>query len=245
MKLTEAQLAQFERDGFILLRGIVDEAQCETILSAAKEEIGKREEPIETEGEYVDTNNPTLRRLRQVYDRRAEFRDWMTDKKIRPMLAQVLKDTPVLTLAHHNSIMTKMPSRSTETCWHQDRRYWNFENDNLVSVWLALGDETMENGVLEFIPGSHKLDFKPEQFDAKTCFVTGLPENDAIIAKKVHFDLQEGDVILFHCRTLHHAYDNKTEIPKIAFVYTVRGEANKAIAGTRSCAYPEIALKEE
>ena len=242
MKLTDAQLEQFERDGFILLRGFVDKARCEKILAAAYEEIEKREAPIETEGEYVATSNPTLRRLRQVYDRRPEFREWMTDEAIRPMLAQILCDTPVLTLAHHNSIMTKMPSRSTETCWHQDRRYWNFENDNLVSVWLALGEEKMENGVLEFIPGSHKIDYRRDQFDAKTCFLTGLPENDALIARKVHYDLHAGDVILFHCRTLHHAYDNKTEIPKIAFVYTVKGMSNQPIPGTRSSEYPEVIL---
>lgn len=242
MKLSEEQLAQFERDGFILLRGFADKARCARILKAAKEEIEKREPPIETEGEYTGSDNPTLRRLRQVYDRREEFRDWMTDEEIRPMLKQVLHDTPVLTLAHHNSIMTKMPSSSTESRWHQDRRYWHFEDDNLVSVWLALGEERMENGVLEFIPGSHKLEYRPEQFDAETSFMTGLPENDALIAKKVHYDLHPGDVVLFHCRTLHHAYNNKTDAPKISFVYTVKGQSTKPIPGTRSTEYPEVVL---
>jgi len=242
MKLSDAQVEQFERDGFILLRGFADKARCEKILKAAKEEIEKREPPFETEGEYTGSDNPTLRRLRQVYDRREEFRDWMTDKEIRPMLRQVLGETPVLTLAHHNSIMTKMPSKSTESRWHQDRRYWHFEDDNLVSVWLALGEERMENGVLEFIPGSHKLEYRPEQFDEETSFMTGLPENDALIAKKVHYDLHAGDVILFHCRTLHHAYNNKTDEPKIAFVYTVKGISTKAKPGTRSTEYPEVVL---
>jgi phytanoyl-CoA hydroxylase len=243
MKLSDAQLAQFEHDGFILLRAFVDKARCDTILQAAEAEIALRNPPIETEGEYVETNNPTLRRLRQVYNRRQEFRDWMMEEEIRPMLAQVLDDTPVLTLAHHNSIMTKMPSTSTETCWHQDRRYWSFENDNLVSVWLALVEEKMENGVLEFIPGSHKLTFKPEQFDAKVCFMTGLPENDELIEQKVHYDLHPGDVIIFHSRTLHHAFENRTDEPKISFVYTVKGQSNKAKPGTRSSEFPEIVLQ--
>ena len=243
MTLTPEQLDAFNRDGFVLLRGFADAARCDAILKEAFEEIETRRAPIETEGEYVETANPTLRRLRQVYDRREVFRDWMTDAQIRPMLKQVLNETPVLTLAHHNSIMTKMPSTSTETCWHQDRRYWNFENDNLVSVWLALGEETMQNGVLEFIPGSHKLTFRPDQFDAKTCFATGRPENDELIAKKVHFDLHPGDVILFHCRTLHHAFANRTDAPKVAFVYTVKGIGNKAVAGTRSSRYPEVVLE--
>ena len=77
--------------------------------------------------------------------------------EIRPILTALLHDTPVLTLAHHNSIMTKMPSEISNTCWHQDRRYWDFQNDDLLSIWLALGEERLENGLLEFIPGSHRI----------------------------------------------------------------------------------------
>lgn len=240
--LSTKQVSQFQRDGFLLLRGFADTRQCSAILNAAREEIAKMAEPIETEGEYNTTPNLTLRRLRQVYNRRAEFREWMTNDAIRPMLEQVLGETAVLTLAHHNSIMTKMPLSSSETCWHQDRRYWQFENDNLVSVWLALDEERMENGVLEFIPGSHKQDFSTDQFDAKSCFLNEPPQNAKLISTRVHFDLHPGDVVLFHCRTLHHAFANKTDEPKISFVYTVRGIGNKPLPGTRSSEFAEIVL---
>jgi len=242
MMLSTKQLSRFQHDGFLLLSGFADIKQCNAILRAAREEMAKMAEPIETEGEYKMTDNLTLRRLRQVYDRRAEFRDWMTNDAIRPILEQVLGEKAVLTLAHHNSIMTKMPLSSSETCWHQDRRYWQFENDNLVSVWLALDEERMENGVLEFIPGSHKPDFGIDQFDAKSCFLHKPPKNAKLIAKRVHFDLNPGDVVLFHCRTLHHAFSNKTDKPKISFVYTVRGAGNKPLPGTRSSAFAEIVL---
>ncbi len=244
MRLTEAQLAAFERDGFLLLRNFAPRPLCEEILEAARSEIAEMKPPIESEEEYLGVpqgGEVTLRRLRQVYRRHPIFRAWMHYEPIRPALEQVLQEKPILTLAHHNSIMTKMPRKSTETCWHQDIRYWRFANDNLVSVWLALGEERMENGVLEFIPGSHKLSLSPEQFDAKTCFREDLPENRELIAKKVHFDLEPGDVVLFHALTLHHAYQNRTEAPKISFVYTVRGEHNHPIAGTRSAEGEEVA----
>jgi phytanoyl-CoA hydroxylase len=34
-----------------------------------------------------------------------------------------------------------MPETSTQTCWHQDIRYLHFEKNNLISVWLADGEE--------------------------------------------------------------------------------------------------------
>ncbi|HSR74151.1 MAG TPA: phytanoyl-CoA dioxygenase family protein [Sulfurovum sp.] len=247
MILSASQLEQFNADGFLVLRQFADHELCDTILDLAKVHLKHKIPPIETESEYKGVDKEvlrvTVRRLRQVYHRDIVFKKWMENKKIRPILEQILEDTPVLTLAHHNSIMTKMPHTSTETSWHQDIRYWHFENDNLVSVWLALGDEFDENGVLEFIPGSHKIRFSPEQFEGKQYFSSTAPENQALIETKTSTALQQGDVVLFHGRLLHRANKNSTDKAKISFVYTVKGKSNRAIEGTRSSSYPEISLE--
>ncbi len=245
MKLFPAQLDRFREEGFIILRDFAPQALCEAIYKAALEEIEKAVPPIETEEEYLgmaQSTPTTLRRLRQVYHRRPIFAEWMHNDTIRPILEQLLGERPILTLAHHNSIMTKMPETSTETCWHQDIRYWRFDSTNLVSVWLALGEERMENGVLEFIPGSHRLNFTPGQFDRKVCFREDLEENKKLIAQRIHYDLNPGDVVIFHALTLHHAFENRTDKPKISFVYTVRGESVTPLPGTRSAEGEERAL---
>ncbi|RXJ97846.1 phytanoyl-CoA dioxygenase [Arcobacter sp. CECT 8986] len=245
MKLTQEQIEQFNKDGFLLIRNFADESLCDEILEKAKIHLENKVEPIESEQEYqrVKDTAVTVRRLRQVFDREKVFQDWMTNKEIRPMLKQLLNDTPVLTLAHHNSIMTKMPKDSTRTTWHQDRRYWNFENDDLISVWLSLDEEYLENGLLEFIPGSHKIDLKKEQFDETTSFRDDIDENKKLIQKAVHYNLNKGDIVLFHCRTLHHAHKNETNSAKISFVYTVKAQSNKAIKNTRSD-FKEIILED-
>lgn len=247
MKLSTSQLEQFNTDGFLILRQFADHELCDTILELAKVHLKYKILPIETESEYVGNDKEvlkvTVRRLRQVYQRDIVFKTWMENEEIRPILEQVLKDTPVLTLAHHNSIMTKMPHTSTETSWHQDTRYWNFENDNLVSVWLALDEEYDENGVLEFIPGSHKIQFSADQFEGKQYFSSAPQENQRLIEKKTSTVLQKGDVVLFHGRLLHRANKNSTDKAKISFVYTVKGKKNRSIEGTRSSAHPEISLK--
>lgn len=244
MRLTPQQLETFQSQGFLLLPQFVEPQRCEMILDIAKAHLKHKIPPIETESEYIGDNTlvVSVRRLRQVYDRDSVFREWMEDKEIYPILEQVLGDTPMLTLAHHNSIMTKMPHTSTQTSWHQDIRYWNFTDNNLVSVWLALDDESQANGVLEFIPKSHKMTFLPEQFEAKEYFSATSPLNLELIATKTSMTLQKGDVILFHGRLLHRANKNTTDNPKISFVYSVKGEKTKALAGTRSAEYREVRL---
>ncbi len=236
MKLTPEQIKEFQTNGFLLLRQFADHQLCDDIKAKAQEHLEKKVRPIESEEEYQRKNNDkmTVRRLRQVYDRDPLFSQWMTNSEIRPVLAQLLGEEPVLLLAHHNSIMTKLPQKSSITSWHQDIRYWHYENDNLLSVWLSLGDEYLQNGLLEFIPGSHKMKFSSDQFDERSTFRDDLAQNQEIIAKRVHYDLHKGDVILFHAKTLHHAHQNLSEQAKISFVYSLRGISNRPIPNTRS-----------
>ena len=261
MRLSDEQLQQFHQNGFIVLRNFLPQERCDAILDVAKAHLEHKIEPIETEIGYDERSkeyrtdvtdytsrsnekNMIVRRLRQVYSRDILFQEWMEDVEIRPVLQQILEDKVVITTAHHNSIMTKMPHYSRATAWHQDRRYWRYSDDNLVSVWLALDDEYSDNGVLEFLPGSHLIQFKPEQFDEKEYFREDTSENSALIAKKVSTTLKKGDVIIFHSLLLHRANKNSTDKTKISFVYTVKGEKTIPVEGTRSSEYPEISLEE-
>ena len=259
MQLSKEQLAQFHKNGYIVLRNFLDVKSCDDILRVAQIHLDAKIEPIETEigydsrdkeyrtavtdySSHANEEHVIIRRLRQVYKRDVLFKAWMENIKIRPILQQILRDQVVITTAHHNSIMTKMPFYSTQTRWHQDRRYWRYSDDNLISVWLALDDEYSENGVLEFIPGSHKMKFSSEQFDEKEYLLETKEANKKIIATKISTDLQKGDVVIFHSLLLHRANKNSTEKPKISFVYTVKGAHTDAIQGTRSSEFPEIYL---
>jgi len=259
MQLSSEQLAQFHKDGFIVLKNFLDKESCNAILNVAKVHLENKIEPIETEIGYderskeyrTDVTDYTsmskeekmvVRRLRQVYDRDILFKKWMENEKIRPVLEQILNDQVVITTGHHNSIMTKMPHVSTATAWHQDRRYWRYTDDNLVSVWLALDDECSDNGVLEFIPGSHRISFSADQFDKKEYFREEHSENAALISQKTSHNLEKGDVVIFHSLLLHRANKNNTDKAKISFVYTVKGKHTNAIEGSRSSEYPEIIL---
>ena len=259
MKITNKQLELFHKNGFLLLPNFADKVECEALLDVASVHLKHKIEPIETEIDYGSKSQAyrteisdyssiekdkelTVRRLRQVYHRDILFKNWMENKKIRPILKQILADEVVLTLAHHNSIMTKMPQSSTETSWHQDRRYWSYDGDNLISVWLALGEENPQNGVLEFIPKSHTMNFSIEQFGEKEYFDIKHPLNMSLIETKQSFLLNRGDVVIFHSKLLHRANANRTNEAKISFVYTVKGKSINVIKNSRSAQYSEIFL---
>lgn len=246
---TADELEQFHRDGYVIARGLSEPALCARMLAAAREHLERQVEPIEYEADLHYPGAPasrnsnggqTVRRLKQAHSRGFVFTEWVNHPRLQGRLRQLLGAAITMPLAHHNCIMTKQPRHSSETGWHRDIRYWAFDRPELVSVWLALGPESPANGCLRLIPGSHQLEFAPGQLDAEAFFRTDVPENQALIDTQVEAELQPGDVLFFHCRTLHSAGRNTTGEPKISVVFTFRPTDNPPIRGTRSAALPEL-----
>ncbi len=170
------------------------------------------------------------------------FAQWATNPRIAQWLQRYFNETPVLSTVHHNCVMTKHPAYGSLTGWHQDIRYWSFSDTDLVSCWLALGPETRANGGLSFIPGSHTAAYTPEQFDEKKFFREDVPQNVEWIARAVCPELQAGDVVFFHCRTLHAAQGNSSDRVKLSVVHTYHPESCHPLPGTRSSSQAGVAL---
>jgi phytanoyl-CoA hydroxylase len=144
--------------------------------------------------------------------------------------------------AHHNCLMTKHPRYGSMTGWHRDIRYWSFEREDLVSVWMALGEETSDNGGLWFVPRSHAMTFGEGQFDAAKFFRLDRADNADIVRSAVSAKLAPGDAVFFHCNVLHSAGQNRSDAVKLSLVYTYHGASNAPQAGTRSASKAEVRL---
>jgi phytanoyl-CoA hydroxylase len=245
------ELAAFQRDGFIVVRRLVDAEVVQRMRAATERDIQQTIGPIEYEADLQYPGAPashqaaggrTIRRLKQAHSRDYVFTEWLIQSKLTGRLRQLLGPSLVCPLAHHNCVMTKHPDFSSDTGWHQDIRYWAFQRPDLVSVWLALIPETERNGCLQVLPGSHRWTIRPEQLDAASFFRSDLAENQALIAQRKLVELQPGDVLFFHALTLHAATRNFTRETKYSVVFTFRGADNPPIAGSRSAASPELLL---
>ena len=248
---TRDEVERFHRDGYIIVRGLADDRMLARMLAVTRDGMAREIEPIEYEADLKYPGAPeskaaaggrTIRRLKQAHARDYVFTEWMIDPPLLGRLRQIVSPSLVVPLAHHNCIMTKSPQFSSDTGWHQDIRYWSFPRPDLVSVWLALGSEREQNGCLWLIPGSHRMTFDRSRFDSELFFRADHPENQTLIATKVKAELDPGDVLFFHCRTLHAASRNFTNEPKLSVVLTVRSADNPPRPDSRSAASPEIIL---
>lgn len=251
--MTRFDAAQFESNGFAILRRCVDAARVQALRDAIARQIERSPEPAEYEADLhypgapasrEATGGGTIRRLLQAYARGEPFQGWARDPIIVSALHALLGGNIALSQAHHNCIMTKQPRYSSSTGWHQDLRYWAFSRGQLISSWLALGREVADNGALMFIPGSHRMDLPAGHFDEARFLREDLAENQALIGTRVAPELEPGDVVLFHCRTLHAAGMNRTSHAKWSLVYTYHADDDRPLPGTRSASLPSVALQD-
>lgn len=247
--LKPAQIAQFKHDGYLVLRQRAPADLCARMLSAARQQLDAVAEPVEYETDLGYAGAPTsrdapggrtVRRLHDAWLRGADFQHWAQEPSLIADLQTLLGEPVCLTLAHHNSIMTKHPSFGTATGWHRDIRYWSFARPDLISAWLALGPENSDNGGLKFIPASHSLQIARSRLDERDFLRPDLPENQAMFAYGVTLELQQGDLVLFHSGLFHAAGKNESDQVKISLVFAYRGSSNLPNPDSRSAAAGDI-----
>jgi phytanoyl-CoA hydroxylase len=251
--LNSAQIQTLREQGYVVAPGFLAPADCDALRALVADQLAAVVPPVEYEADLAYPGAPpsrlaegggTVRRLLDAYARDAQFAGWATSAAISASMHAYFGEAAVLSRAHHNCVMTKHPRYGSLTGWHRDIRYWSFDHEDLVSTWLALGPETAHNGGLWLIPGSHSMDLPADRFDQAQFLREDMPGNAALIASAVSPTLAQGDVLFFHCRTLHAAGRNESEQVKFSVVHTYHAASTNPRPGTRSASKPEVALPE-
>ena len=123
----------------------------------------------------------------------------------------------------HSKVMQKEPKVGGAWEWHQDYGYW-YKNgflypEAMLSVMVALTEATRENGCLQVLKGSHKMQrfehqFVGEQQGADLDFVHAAEK----VCELVYVELQPGDVLFFHSNILHRSAANTSETSRWSII---------------------------
>ena len=253
MALSRRDRQAFHSHGYLVIRGLAASGRVQSLRALAEQHLSAAQPPLELEAALDYPGSPadqyseggdTIRRLLQAYDRDSAFRDWALEPAVTGVAAALLSGYPLkLTRSHHNCIMTKHPRHSSATLWHQDIRYWRFERNNLVTVWLAMGPERRDNGCLWVFPGSHRLEIARERYDEALFLRSDHPDNRRLIETAVPVGLEPGDVLFFHSGLIHAAGPNLTPERKLALVFTYHDSDNHPFPASRSTRWPEIVIE--
>ena len=103
--------------------------------------------------------------------------------------------------------------------FHQDLKYWEFDNSNCLTVSLALTNSNIENGCLTVVPKSHKKNFyhkmSPDGQENNMLVYSQTIETKGM--RKTPLILNPGEFSIHHGDLVHGSFPNKTRKPRVLF----------------------------
>jgi ectoine hydroxylase-related dioxygenase (phytanoyl-CoA dioxygenase family) len=124
----------------------------------------------------------------------------------------------------HDQLFCKPPRHGGVVAWHQDYSYWTRTQPMAhLTCWIALDDTTVENGCLQYVPGSHKWDLLPKPALAGTmdAIQSVLTEEQRAAFTPVAVELPRGYAAFHHPLMLHGSSANQSSRPRRGAVINV------------------------
>lgn len=237
-----AQVAAFQRDGYIVIKNFCSKEEIKKLYSTAIEDNAMRNNVLD-----LNDQSGKKTKLSLWFTPGNDVFGYLTrSEKIIKRVAQLLdSDAPVCHF--HSKLMQKEPKVGGAWEWHQDYGYW-YKNqfmfpNQLLSVMVALTDANKENGCLQVIKGSHKLGrinhgFAGEQVGADMVMVS----NALKTMELVYSELEAGDALFFHSNLLHRSEANLSEYPRWSIISCFCSQSNLAYNETSTSWHTPIEM---
>ena len=210
IKLPDSLVDEFERKGAVCLRGVFSQSWLNKLAQGVEKNFA---DPGPDNTVYTKADQPG-----GFYDdycnwqRIDEYRDFIMNSPAAEIAARLMQSKT--SRIYHDHVIVKEPGTREVTPWHHDLTYYGVDGNQLCSIWLPL-DEVPKTACPEFVAGSHAggVLYYPRLFidhknyaENQEGFET-LPDIDAQRDNYdlLSWDLQLGDCIVFHMRTIHGA----------------------------------------
>jgi ectoine hydroxylase-related dioxygenase (phytanoyl-CoA dioxygenase family) len=227
-KLSEAQIREYHRDGYLIIRNFCNKQEVDKLYTTAIEDSILTKNALD-----LSDMSGKKTRLSLWFTPGNDVFGYLTrSERIVNAVAQLMDtDTPVCHF--HSKLMQKEPKVGGAWEWHQDYGYW-YKNqfmypDQLVSVMTALTKANKENGCLQVIRGSHKLGRVNHGFSGEQVGADMVMVNNALRTMElVYVELAPGDALIFHSNLLHRSEANLSDQPRWSIISCYNAQSNPA-----------------
>lgn len=234
--LAEAQVEFYRLNGFLQLDRLMDADEVEwmrEVYDRLFEERAGRDagDQFDLAGTDEEGQEAKLPQILQPSKYAPELLEAKVRAKVEAIARQLLGPEAAITGEH---AIRKPAKHGAATPWHQDEAYWPPETDyKSFSVWIPLQPATLENGCMQFIPGSHRGEIVEHQPIGNDPRIHGLEVVTIDDAQAVACPLPPGGATLHDCKTLHFTGANQSDAPRRAYILVVGAPGTPRTDGRR------------
>jgi len=245
--LDDTQVTDYHRDGYVLVRQLLDAEEADLLGRAARED---RELDRRSQGR-ADGEGGSVRMSLWNQPGNGIYGMVARSRRIVDSMEKIL-DGEVY--HYHSKMILKDPEVGGAWTWHQDYGYW-YQNGALFplmsSVMIAVDPATRQNGCLQVLKGSHQMgrldhELTGEQAGANMERV----EEARKVLDLVHVEMDPGDGLFFHCNLLHRSDRNASANPRWSLICCYNAARNNPYKESHHPRYtpldkvPDTAIKE-
>ena len=224
----ETNPEKFAEQGYLVVQSALSELDLAPLIAVVSEAVNTRATELYKEGviSNVYKEMPFERRWYTVLKtcgRENEVFGWhtlvfsealfhlITHPKVLDILASLIGSD--IQFNGDFWVRPKLPNEKLTTLpWHQDSAYMpETENDTHLTVWLPLVDVKLENGPLQFLPGSHKLGLQTYHRVPGEAFAIPVLSPTSSDTDIDTLKMKKGDLLVFNNLVFHRSLVNHSD----------------------------------
>lgn len=220
---TSDQIADFNRDGYLFVRGLFTEEEIGLLGETAR-----NDHAMDQASSTMDDGEGNDVRL-SLWNHPGDGVYGMVARCPRVVdgVEEILGEE---VYHYHSKMILKDAKVGGAWAWHQDYGYW-YQNGllfpDLVSVMIAVDPATRENGCLQVLRGSHKMG-RVNHILTGAQAGADLEQVDEACKRleTVHCEMTPGDALYFHSNTLHCSAANNSDHARWALICCYNTRSN-------------------
>ncbi|HZZ93820.1 MAG TPA: phytanoyl-CoA dioxygenase family protein [Usitatibacter sp.] len=216
------EAARFWRDGFVVVRKAFSAAEMDVLREVIQRHDAMNAHARRARERSAGPTRPSFETIFVWNDDGGSdvFSKATRSHRVIDRLEAIFDDEVYV---YHNKVALKYPG-VVGFSYHQDYAYW-YEMGNLfpdmATVSIAVDRATRENGCLRLIAGSHRLG-RMQHVDRDPGSDSGVDperlERVLAVLPEATIELDVGDMVIFHCNTLHASDDNHSDRSRVALL---------------------------
>lgn len=206
--VTDDQLDQFKRDGFIMIPDLLTAEEVERFGVAVTDGVMHRTRNNTVPMEERNNYQKSFLQCMNLWEDRPD----VAPLTFHPMVAQAaaeLMEVDACRVWHDQALIKEAHGRATDA--HQDHPYWPIKETNSITAWIPFVQSTLKNGALGYVPGSHAVGLRKfvNIFFGEPQDILAEPE--IANTEPVFLSVPPGSVAFHHGLTVHLAGANNTD----------------------------------